>query len=168
MRVKLTADYGPHRAGSEVDLPDEQARRLIASGSAHEIPEGRPGPARPEGQAEGVEETMILRFRHDHSVGGRTYLSGQKERVPVSDDAWKAVNEGHADLDPPPGEAVGDWVQPHPPEWVTRADVPLPRTPEPAPLRPATPGLSAKLPEPTEKVPEQPPGEQRQPPRRGR
>jgi hypothetical protein len=79
-----------------------------------------------------AEEYMILRFRHDMKIGDVAYAAGQKERVPVSDEAWKAVNEGHADCDPPPGTTVGEWTQPLPPDWVTGGPstvVPMPGTP---------------------------------------
>jgi hypothetical protein len=79
-----------------------------------------------------AEEFVILRFKHDQKIGDVAYQAGQKEKVPLSDEAWKAVNEGHADCDPPPGTTVGEFTQPFPPDWVTGGPstvVPLPGTP---------------------------------------
>src|SRR5262245_58045791 len=105
---------------------------------------------------------MVLRFKHDVTLGGVNYAAGTKDKVPITDDAWKAVNEGHADCDPPPGTTVGDWTQPEPPDWVTGGPstvVPLPGTSSapPAPKAGKTGHEKVPVPEPTEKPSEPPP-----------
>lgn len=58
---------------------------------------------------------MRLRFRHDIRVEGVSHKAGTRADVPETDETWRLVNEGHADLEPPPGQAgqpqVPDWVQ---------------------------------------------------------
>lgn len=105
------------------------------------------------------EPQMRLRFRHAVTIDGRDFTAGSVDTVPQSDEAWDAVNAGHADLDPLPGVRG----QPFPPDWVKRSEATeapvLPpavaaaaaaQTPvAPVPQRPARGGAEAKSPVPT-------------------
>lgn len=131
MFVRFTKAHKGHKPGQTADLPEDQARAAIDAGAAEEgaatglfrqVEEkgGRRVETvrqMPMGEGEG-DQVMILKFRHGHSVGGESFAPGQKAAVKVDDEAWAAVNEGHADLDPPPGVAG----QPFPPEEVRRDD----------------------------------------------
>lgn len=131
MRVKFTREHRAgdrtFAAGSEYDLPDREARAFLAAGQAEEVTEGD------------EPRTMRLRFRHDWTLAGKTHLAGSMDRVPVNDEAWDAVNLGHADLDPPPGVAG----QPFPPEDVRRDETT--EAPLPAPPITAVPSGTARL-----------------------
>lgn len=158
-----------YRPGQTADLPEDQARAVIDKDAAEEgaglkryriTTEGQNAQGKTvrnetvetlteeaAGEVDGeVEEVMSLRFRHPHTVDGQAYLPGSIATVAVSEEAWQAVNEGHADLDPPPGVAG----QPFPPEELRRdesTDVPLPQiqpqmqavAAQPAVLNPARP-----------------------------
>lgn len=125
MRVKFTK---PHAAagqnfkpGNEADLPEDKAHAAIAAGAAEEH---KPAAFK---NAKG-EETMRLRFRRAVSLGGKSCLAGTVDSVPVTDEAWDAVDRGDADLDPPPGVRG----QPYPPERLARSEAseaPVPPTP---------------------------------------
>ena len=114
MRVRYTQDHGGRKAGTTHDLPDEQARAAVDGGYAEE--------ANTQAAATDKDgnEGMRLRFRHAVTVDGKDYGANTVGFVPVTDEAWRAVNDGHADLDPPPGERLANGVQPFPPEWVSR------------------------------------------------
>jgi hypothetical protein len=122
-RVRFTKDHAAHgkthKAGLETDLPHDHARSAIDQGAAEEVrPDTRGERGTASGPApEGAEDKMRVRFRHDYTVDGKGYLAGSAALVDQSDEAWAAVNDGHADLDPPPGIAN----QPFPPEHVRRS-----------------------------------------------
>jgi hypothetical protein len=62
----------------------------------------------------------------------------------VTDEAWRAVSEGHADLNPPPGERLANGVQPFPPEWVNRDETT--EAPRPPMFAAGVPGAPASDP----------------------
>jgi hypothetical protein len=115
MRVRFKIPHESHTAGSEADVGDDKGRQLITAGVADEVK--APRAAAPAAAGE-EEPTMLLRFRHGATIGNKTYAGGTIERVPQSEEAWDAVNQGHADLDPPPGVAG----QPFPPEKLQRSE----------------------------------------------
>jgi hypothetical protein len=122
MRIRFTKDQQiagrNYRAGTDADLPDDQARQAVDSGAAEEL--GRAERTNADGKA-----VMTLRFRRSATVAGKTYAAGSVDTVEINDDAWAAVNNGDADLDPPPGVRG----QPFPPDSVTRSDAPVPPPP---------------------------------------
>jgi hypothetical protein len=127
MRIRFTNPHGNFKAGAVTDLPDDQARKLIKENRAEEYDDS--------------DQPARLRFRRSATIGGKTIAAGSVDSFEQSDEVWEAVNKGDADLDPAPGEAVGSWRQPFPPEWVNRDD-----TTE-APVRPvvAQPVQTARL-----------------------
>lgn len=75
------------------------------------------------------QKMMRLRFRKPVTLPGPDgepvqHMPTSADVCPCSDEAWDAVNRGDADLEPPPGESMGDFTQPRPeeiPERLRRA-----------------------------------------------
>jgi hypothetical protein len=124
MRVQFTNNHGGHKAGQVVDLSDDKAKEAVKAGNAEEYEND--GPAR-------------VRFRRGVTLGKTTHAAGTVDTVEQSDELWEAVNRGDADLDPAPGEKLGNGTQPFPPEWVGRdetTDAPIPPAPVAATAQP--------------------------------
>lgn len=77
------------------------------------------------------KKTMRLYFRRSSTIGAVTHLAGSFDTVEVTDEAWRAVNRGDADVNPPPGTGG----QPHPddiPDWVKESEATEAPQPPPA------------------------------------
>lgn len=125
MRVRYTSDHGGRRAGVH-ELSEEQGRAAIEAGHAEEV-ESAPAATDAKGKP-----GMRVWVRHAVTIDGTDYGANGFAFVPVTDEAWQAVSNGHADLNPPPGERLANGVQPFPPEWVNRdetTEAPAPRPP---------------------------------------
>ena len=106
------ADDG-RKADEARKLADERAEREAQRVEAHR---------------EAVKSGLFvrLRFRRAVTLAGATHSGTEVATVEATDEAWDAVNRGDADLDPPPGTAMGDFVQPFPPAKLTESESPTP------------------------------------------
>lgn len=80
-----------------------------------------------------MADTVRLRFRVTTEIAGTTHQANSTETLPATEEVWKAVDLGRADMDPAPGVSN----QPYPP-WakdVNKSVLPPAPAPRAAPAK---------------------------------